>query len=100
MKVKYGTIELPHINYKVIIKPFVKAPEGIENALNYTTHDSEHQCTIYTKKETISADLAHEIVHVLQFIALDRNMDFKLEQEHFGYMMQHIMGKATGHVWK
>ena len=44
-------------------------------------------------------DVAHELIHVLQFICADRNMDFVREQEHMAYIMHYLMGKVYGHTY-
>jgi hypothetical protein len=36
------------------------------------------------------------LIHVLQFICVDRNMDFTVETEHMGYLMHYLMGQVLG----
>ena len=40
--------------------------------------------------------VAHEVIHCLQWIAKDRNIDFTKEEEHFAYMMQFILNRIFG----
>ena len=100
MKTPPKEIYLPHINYTVRVRQFKKAPQQLPNARAYVESLDDHSCTLYIENKPHPCDLAHEVVHVLQFIALSRNMDFKLEQEHFGYMMQYIMGQVLGEKWQ
>lgn len=94
-------IYLPHIHYTVRVRQIRRRPEGLANALAYVLHDNPNQCTLYLdrKKRIIPGDLAHELVHVLQFICLDRNISFTQEQEHMGYIMHYLMGRVLGHTW-
>ncbi len=86
-------IYLPHIHYTVKIREFKSPPKEISNAQAYTEHDKNGQCTVYLPKGKQEAgDVAHELIHILQFMCLDRNMRFELEQEHMGYMMHYLMG--------
>ena len=99
MKTHFGKIYLPHLNYTVEVKLFKTPPESLENALAYVQSNGQHSCSLYIGKTYKPADLAHELIHVLQFIALARNIDFKLEQEHFGYLMHYLMIKIEGGKW-
>lgn len=92
---------LPHIHYTVNIKQFKKAPDSIENALAYVERDDSNSCTVYIDKtkKLMPGDIAHELIHVLQFICLDRNMNFTLEEEHCAYIMHYLMGKIFGHTY-
>lgn len=92
-------IYLPHLNYTLKVKKFKVCAE-MPNALAWVEHTDSNTCTLYLDKKYTPGDLAHELVHVLQFIALDRNLRFELEQEHFGYMMQYFMGEILGYEWK
>lgn len=92
-------IPIPHLGYTVIHKPFTSAPKSIPNARAYVVHNNSNSCTIYSDKKATAPDLAHELVHVLQFICLDRNIDFRIEQEHMAYIMGYVMGKITGHSY-
>ena len=38
--------------------------------------------------------VAHEVMHVLQYIAEARDINMTAEQEHMGYLMQYIMAKV------
>lgn len=96
-------IYLPHINYTVYVKQinYKRLPDQIRHAKAFVKRDDMYGCTLYIdlKKKTLPADLAHELVHVLQFICLDRNIDFPVEQEHMGYIMHYLMAEITGYSW-
>lgn len=92
-------IYLPHLNYTIFVKPFKKAPDVMPNALTYCERINNKSCNIYVSKKNIPGDLAHELVHVLQFICIDRNIDFTSETEHMGYLMHYLMGQIMGYEW-
>jgi len=91
-------IYLPHIHYTVYTKP-LKAHPSLKYAQAWTERTNRNTSTIYLPKKTNDGDLAHELIHVLQFICEDRNMNFLLEQEHTAYIMQYLMGKIRGYTW-
>ena len=71
----------------------------MENALAYVENIDNNSCAIFLGKKDSSGDIAHELVHVLQFICLARNIDFRLEKEHMGYIMHYLMGRILGNEW-
>jgi len=89
-------IYIPHLNYTVKVREAKNPPEYLNNALNWVVSDGQYSCTLFIEKKPHAGDLAHELIHVLQFIALERNMDFKLEQEHFAYLMHYLIGQVMG----
>lgn len=92
-------IYLPHIHYKILVRPF-KKDARVPNALAYTEHNKNGVCTLYLPKgKQMPGDIAHELVHVLQFICLDRDIRFEVEQEHMGYIMHYLMGQVFGHTF-
>ena len=93
-------IYLPHIHYTVHVKPFKKRVGVPEIALDYTERHDNNSCTVFLGKRNMPGDIAHELVHVLQFICIARNMDFCTETEHMGYIMHFLMGKIMGHSYK
>jgi hypothetical protein len=98
---KLSKIYLPHIHYTVHVKQMTVPPEGVLHAKAYVLREDENSCTVFLdKKKIVAGDLAHEIVHVLQFICGDRNINFVLEQEHTAYIMQYLMGKIMGYSWE
>lgn len=95
-------IYIPHLHYTVYVRKFKKPPDGVPNAQAFARNIDDHSCEIFLPKREKQSpgDVAHELIHVLQFIALSRNLDFKLEQEHFGYLMHYLMGKVLGFSYK
>lgn len=91
-------IYLPHINYTVHTRVF-KYHARVPNARAYVKRTDKNSCIIYLPKRTSSSDLAHELIHVLQYICTDRDMDFVQEQEHMGYIMHYLMGRIRGYEW-
>lgn len=98
-------IQIPHINYTVTIKDIAKKdtsnifknkPTGIAEQVD------KNNAIIYLPKEIKHYQhgiVGHEIIHILQFIAEDRNMNFVLEQEHFAYLFMYIFGKVLGYEY-
>lgn len=94
-------IYIPHLNYTVRVREAKNAPEGLVNALAWVISEGQHECTLYLEKgKPHAGDVAHEIIHILQFICLNRNIDFKLEFEHMGYLMQWLLGQVMEWEWK
>jgi len=96
------TILIPHLHYKVFIKKPTKE-KPFENAVAWVESNGFYSCTLYINQPIKQKDiptLAHELVHVLQFIALERNIDFKLEHEHFGYLMNYMMNIILGYEYE
>lgn len=86
-------IYLPHLNYTVYVRRFKKPPKEAPNALAYTKSDDMYSSTIFVSKKMRLQDIAHELVHVLQFICVDKSMDFIQEQEHMAYIMGFLFKK-------
>lgn len=93
-------IYIPHIHYTVFVKEAKTPPEEISNAKAWVISEDRNSCTLYIEKKPNPCQLAHELVHVLQRICLNRNITFTLEQEHMGYLMDFLMGKILGFEYK
>ena len=95
---KPKNITLNHIGYTVLLKNINKAPkellDQIVGCVSCVEEIDKHSSAIWINLPIRKIDipvLGHEIVHVLQNIAMQKNIDFKTETEHFGYMYQYIM---------
>lgn len=97
--IHYGSVSLPHINYTVRIRRFKPAPDGIAGASAWTQHDDKWGCTVFLPKVETPGGAAHEFVHVLRFICIDRHMLFDDESEHMAYIMQYLMGRVFNYRW-
>ena len=96
-------IYLDHIFYRIEIiftsKKFLDeremecASEYIENG-----HIKLHLRSKPQKQHFPS--VAHEVIHCLQWIAKDRNIDFIKEEEHFAYMMQFMLNRIFEYEYK
>ena len=99
MKFKPKTVYLPHINYTVKFRLFKKPPETISNAIVWIKRDDANSCTIFSPAKTLPSSLAHEIMHAIQYICIDRHMRIENEIEHTAYLMQYLLGQALGYEW-
>lgn len=100
-------IYLPHINYTVTIKDIDKSskitklfknkPFGMAEQVDMNNAILYLPKKIHTYQHTT---VGHEIIHVLQYIAEDRNMNFLLEHEHFAYLFSYIFNKILGYEFK
>lgn len=52
----------------------------------------------YTNENAPVRLVAHEVIHVLGEICIDRHITFTNEKEHMGYLMQYILGRIIGDV--
>lgn len=92
-------IKIPHLGYTLL----VKEPQKEVEFTAYVIRDNKSQSTLYIQTPIKSKDmatLAHELVHVLQFIARDRNIDMVDEMEHMGYLMNYLFNEITGHEYE
>lgn len=91
-------IYLPHIHYTIHIKNIKYFRE--KHDLSALTQNIDRDTSIIWMNLPIKAidhaTLAHEIIHVLQYICNYRRIDFISESEHMGYLMQFVFNKATG----
>lgn len=99
MTVRRKDVYLPHIDYTVRFRPHRKPPASIAGAKAWTRRDDRHGCTVFLALKETPSGLAHELVHVLRHICIDRHMLFDDECEHMAYIMQYLMGQAVGLVW-
>lgn len=93
---------IPHLNYLVNVKK-VPAEKPVYNAVSWVQWVKDGEVDVYIKTPVTKTDsslLAHELIHVLQNIAEDRNIDFLKEGEHMGYLMQWLHGEIMGSKWK
>lgn len=99
-------IYIPHLFYTVYICDKSKATGRVKKYLKDENMNAcreisgSHASRIWIKmpiKPVEVPTLAHEIVHVLQHIAKERDIDFKDEEEHFAYLMQYILNEALNY---
>ena len=100
-------IKIPHLEYTVYLKDVKQAKGQIAESLKLlqagTTHESTKSSTIWIKLPITfmeSPTLGHEIIHVLQNICRERNIDFILEEEHVAYLFHYIMNECLGYKYK
>jgi hypothetical protein len=94
-------IKIPHLGYTVHVKDIAKTPYG--DAVSYVLRIDNKSCEVYLKKNLKRIDtpvVAHELVHVLQLICEPMNIDFDLEKEHMGYLMQYMMNEILEYDYK
>lgn len=95
------TIFIPHLKYQIKVKQIPlpsKRPAGMESVGAYTTFYDDQNCTIFLPKRPPIRVIAHEVVHILRQMCIERNMDFTQESEHMAYVMQYILGKILGEI--
>jgi len=89
MKVVFGKIYIPHLNYTVHVKPInmARTPARIHTALAYVERIDNRLCEVHMPRNDLPSSVAHELIHVLQYICEARHIDFVQEQEHMSYFM-------------
>jgi len=91
-------IRLPHLGYTVRIRGPKPHPDGKPSAA-WITRDNADRCTIYLPNKLTPGMVSHELVHALQYICEDRNMEFLTESEHTAYLMQYMMNRCFGYTF-
>ena len=98
MKLKKAyTIPIPHLGYKVIYGVNPKEFTGRqEKSLMFAEDTNKNAGAIIFRKtptDLESGTVAHEVMHVLQFMCRRRNICMEDETEHMGYLMQYIFNE-------
>lgn len=91
-------ILIPHIGYTLIIKKrsAYKEPHPASYLCEKTNTNTTTLFIDLPLERKNYASLAHELVHVLQNICIDRHMVFENETEHMAYIMQFLWNKIMG----
>ncbi len=97
--IRVTKIYLPHINHTVHVRNQKPRPDGLPSVA-WTEKIDDWNTAIYLPKILMPPTVAHELIHVLQYISDAKGIDFVHEQEHFGYLMQYLLGKILGYEWK
>lgn len=95
-------IYIPHIHYTVHFysgKDVLKIFKDQDGKAWTAKGKKESIISVRKERDAKPGLLAHEIIHVLQNIADDQGIDFVDEKEHFGYLMQYILGKILGYEY-
>lgn len=95
-------ITIEHLGYTVLVKPRSKF-KGFDYYVAVTQKNSPNQSTVYIDlpvKPKQYATLAHELVHVLQYICESRGIEFTQEQENTAYLMQYLLNEVTGYKYE
>lgn len=89
-------INIPHLNYSIQV---IYKPHKESNGLPCCERVNKSKCILWIpeKYKNLVTLIAHETMHVLQFIAEDRGIDMIREQEHMAYLMQYIMAELLGY---
>lgn len=95
-------IKIKHLGYTVRVRPR-KAHTTSPNWMLYVTERTdENTATIYANSPIKTSDIpsiVHEIIHALQFLSADRDIQFTQEQEHFAYLAQHILNEILDYKY-
>lgn len=94
---KINIVDIPHLNYKVYYGISSKEFTGRqEKSVMFAENTNKNTGTIIFRKkptELESGTVAHEIVHILQYICKRRNITMEDEIEHMGYLMHYIFNE-------
>ncbi len=98
-------IYIPHLHYLVMFysgKDVPKKIRALSDMPNFTVTEvgtNKSIICIKTESKNENNTIAHELIHVLRNIAIDKDIDFKEETEHFAYLMQWLMNECTGYKY-
>jgi hypothetical protein len=97
-------IHIPHLSYTLYIcdkknakgyaKEYLKKMHACREIID---HKSSKIWIKIPIKPLEFPTLAHEVVHVLQHIAKEKDMVFEKEEEHFAYLMHYILNEVLGY---
>lgn len=79
-------ILIPHLGFLIEVRPIPKNHDAYASTFIY-----RDKCKLVLPKGCPASAVAHELIHVLQELCKQRNIDFKEEGEHMGYIMQWLM---------
>ena len=88
-------IKIEHLDYTITVKD-PKSYKGEKDFVAMVVPNDFYGCTLYIKRPVEKrhlSTLAHELMHVLQFVAEERDIDMSSEKEHFGYLMEWLMNQ-------
>lgn len=100
-------IYIPHLAYWVKVMDIHKAEGDIENYISSrgrapaacahrVCNSSAEIYLTFPLKVNYYSTIGHEVVHILQYIAEARDMQFRDEEEHFAYLFQFIFNEIIG----
>lgn len=95
MKVHYGTVYLPHLNYTIRFRRYKHRP-GIGETVAWIHHEAFGRCSIYLRENATVFTVVHELTHALQYICSDQSISFTIELEHTAGLMEYLLGRAFG----
>jgi hypothetical protein len=99
-------ILIPHLFYTIEVKDKKLAKGKVKRYLEegdfYACYEAinKNNSKIWIKlpvKPTEVPTLVHEIIHCLQHLSRERDIDFKSEEEHFAYLTQYILNQILGY---
>lgn len=100
-KSKPIVVEIPHLAYTINIKVDLKQFTGSQSTWRaFAQHDNSYSSTIYLREKPKLEKVflvSHEVMHCLQWMCRDRNIDMEYESEHMAYLMQYVLGRAFGY---
>jgi hypothetical protein len=91
-------IVINHLGYIIYVKD-VNLGQHKDRFEMWTQKLDGCSCELYTYRKIALRDtptIAHEVMHVLQYIAEDRGIDMSEERENMAYLMQYIMSQIMG----
>ncbi len=92
------SLTIPHLNFT--IKYGVNKKEVSKGAVMTTEDIDNHTVAIYFQEKPKLDQMptvAHEVMHVLQFVCRHRKIMMENELEHMGYLMQYILASIYGY---
>jgi len=101
-KGKIYIIEVPHLAYQIKYGINTTDPYWMEDrhVKMFAENTNRHTASIFFKKQPKMENVfivAHEVMHCLQYMCRNRNIDMARESEHMAYLMQYILGHIMGY---
>lgn len=95
----FKTIEIPHLKFIVYVKDMSEL-RGVEvkgSGMTCLLEDKNSACIflqdvkMLVKNPFFFPYVAHEVMHIIQILCKEFNMDIKNEHEHTAYLMNYLL---------
>ena len=97
-RVRFGTIDVPHLGYTVRVKRLRRGVDGADPGwIAYAKDVGGGVAELYFNEWCSPPTVAHEVVHVVQYICRRKSIAMVKEMEHVAYLTDYLTAKVLGY---